>query len=166
VILVVLLVVIAVAAIIAGLAAPMGGAIRPFSLTTAAISPRGEIREWALLRLGRDLGALGYHLTTQTKSALDFTRTSRGFWTWFATVFCFPLGLVFFLAFKRVSMVTVLMAKTGTGGTEITVSGQAPARVAAVINERLYTAFEASDDDGEDSAQSPPSPTGPTVGTA
>jgi hypothetical protein len=128
-----------------------GGSMQPFMLTAESLLGREETRTWAVGILARDLAYAKYHLAAQTKREVVFVQTTRAVGTWLLTILLFPLGLVFFFAFKRTSTITVLLQKAANG-TNIVVSGEAKPRVIEGIGHRLALDFDALDDadDAED----------------
>jgi hypothetical protein len=112
---------------------------------------REEVREWAVTLLGRDLSYARFQLVSQTKREIVFARTSRAWIVWLFTILLFPLGLIFFFAFKRTSNVTVLLEKAAQA-TNVTVSGAAKARVVEGIEYRLFNDFTHDDDDDDEAS--------------
>jgi hypothetical protein len=120
--------------------------MRPFLFRARTLLRREDVREWAVGLLGRDLSYAKYQIESQSKTRVVFVNTSRSVATWILTVILFPLGLIFFFAFKRTSNITVLMEKAG-GGSEIVVSGNAKPRVIEGIEHRLRHDFEPLDEE-------------------
>jgi hypothetical protein len=83
----------------------------------------------------------GYRVTSKTEQQIEFTRTYRSPGTWIATILVFPIGLIFFFAFKRIDNITMFISDTPTGRTDVVMAGQAPARLAEWIHQRLTTDF-------------------------
>ena len=119
--------------------------MQPFLLTAKSLLGREETRGWAVGILARDLAYAKYHLAAQTKREVVFVQTTRSVGTWLLTILLFPLGLVFFFAFKRTRTITVLLHKAA-GGTNIVVSGEAKSRVIDGVGHRLAVDFDPLDD--------------------
>lgn len=109
-------------------------AVDQFSVVVESDLPIPEARAKVVTNLVRALGKQGYAITDQTETTIDLQATWRHRLTWFFTIITFPLGLVFFLAFKRTSNITVLLSPRATGeGTAITISGEARRHVAKQV---------------------------------
>src|SRR5919112_812775 len=94
---------------------PGGGTFVAFTTTVNSTHSVVESRAWAITSFASALRQEGYNIESQSEQQLTFTKNYRSRGTWLFTILLFPIGLLFFVAFKHVANITMLLSATATG---------------------------------------------------
>ncbi len=111
--------------------------VQIFAFRQSSPLTRGEVLDWAVVVLGRDLSTADYQLAGQTRHEVNFTRDTRGLGIWLVTILTFPLGLIAYFLGKRTSVITVRVEKGNDGDVDVSISGTGTRRVVEGVQYRI-----------------------------